>query len=132
MSDPRNDAAPSGNGASVHRPEQPKSIDSPMFPPAARSAPPGTSDVAARMIAPHVGTLRARILAFIEAQGPAGATDDEGELALGIKPQTYTPRRGELAALGWIRDTGRRRNTASGRPASVWIAVAHAREGRGG
>ncbi|MDX2017620.1 MAG: hypothetical protein SFY95_08295 [Planctomycetota bacterium] len=84
------------------------------------------------MIAPHAGTLRARILAFIDAQGPAGATDDEGEAALGIKPQTYTPRRGELAALGVLVDTGRRRKTASGRPAAVWATPAHASEGRCG
>jgi hypothetical protein len=93
----------------------------PLTPPAHHNAPAGTSGVAAGRIAGHAKDLRARVLAFIVEQGPHGATDDEGEAALGIKPQTYTPRRGELVALGLVVDSGRRRRTASGRPAAVWI-----------
>ena len=96
-----------------------------LTPPARRNAPQGTSDVAAGRIAGYAKDLRARVLAFIVEQGPHGATDDEGEAVLGIKPQTYTPRRGELVALGLVVDSGRRRNTASGRPAAVWVTPNH-------
>jgi len=121
---PRNDAAPSGNGASVDQSNMsPESTFASLFlaPPARRNAPPGTSGVAANRIAGHARALRASVLAFIIAQGSHGATDDEGEVALRIKCSTYTPRRGELVALGLVRDSGRRRNTASGRPAAVWV-----------
>ena len=122
---PRNDAAPTGIGAGVNG--RNTSSDSmfarlPLTPPAHHNAPPGTSGVAAGRIAGHAKDLRARVLAYIVGQGPHGSTDDEGEAVLGIKPQTYTPRRGELVKLGQIVDSGRRRNTASGRPAAVWIA----------
>lgn len=122
---PRNDAAPLAGGASVNgRNTAPYSMLArlPLAPPAHHNAPPGTSSVAADRIAGHARTLRAAVLRFIVAQGPHGATDDEGEAALGIKPQTYTPRRGELVALGLVVDSGRRRNTSSDRPAAVWIA----------
>lgn len=94
------------------------------FPPARRNAPAGTSDVAAVEIAPHTPTMRDRILAFIRSRGAHGATDDEAEAALGIKPQSYTPRRGELVKLGLIRDTGERRPTSSGKPAAVYVDAA--------
>ncbi len=91
-------------------------------PPYRKNAPPGTSDAAARMIAGHTPTLRHRILELIRARGEHGLTDDEGEAALGIIPQTYTPRRGELVRLGLVRDSGERRATQTGRPAAVWVA----------
>ena len=125
---PENDAAPTGIGAGVNGPNtSPDStfVRLPLTPPARRNAPQGTSDVAAGRIAGYAKDLRARVLAFIVEQGPHGATDDEGEAVLGIKPQTYTPRRGELVALGLVVDSGRRRNTASGRPAAVWATPNH-------
>lgn len=132
---PRNDAAPSGNGASANLSNtSPDStlVRLPLTPPARHNAPAGTSGVAADRIAGHAKDLRARVLAFIVGQGPHGATDDEGEAALGIKCQTYTPRRGELVALGLVVDSGRRRNTASGRPAAVWVTPNHAPKPEGG
>ena len=133
--DPRNDAAPLAGGAGVNGPNtSPDSTSArlPLTPPARHNAPPGTSGVAADRIAGHAKDLRARVLAFIVGQGPHGATDDEGEAVLGIKPQTYTPRRGELVALGLVVDSGRRRNTASGRPAAVWVTPNHASKPEGG
>lgn len=126
---PAKDAAPLAGGAGVNSPNT--SSDStvarlPSIPPARRNAPVGTSDVAAGRIAEYANILRTRVFAFIVQQGPHGATDDEGEAALGIKPQTYTPRRGELVALGLVVDSGRRRDTASGRPAAVWVTPEHA------
>lgn len=129
---PRNDAAPSGNGASANRSNT--SPDSTLArllltPPARNDSPAEMCVVAADRIAGHAKDLRARVLAFIVGQGPHGATDDEGEAVLGIKPQTYTSRRGELVALGPVVDSGRRRNAASGRPAAVWIASTLATSG---
>lgn len=127
------DAAPHDGGARANNLHfHHESIRLRLTPPANRNAPHGTSDVAARRIAGSAPNLRARILANIVACGADGATDDEGEAALGIKPQTYTPRRGELVALGLVADSGRRRNTGSGRPATVWVAVARALGAEGG
>ena len=127
------DAAPLAGGAGVNRPNtSPDSIRLPLTPPARHNAPAGTSRVAADRIAGHAKDLRARVLAFIVEQGPHGATDDEGETARRIKCQTYTPRRGELVALGLVVDSGRRRNTASGRPAAVWVTPNHAPKSEGG
>ena len=126
------DAAPGGAGAGVNGPSDAHNFTRlPLTPPARHNAPSGTSGVAADRIAGHAKDLRARVLAFIVGQGPHGATDDEGEAALGIKCQTYTPRRGELVALGLVVDSGRRRNTASGRPAAVWITATFATAGPG-
>jgi hypothetical protein len=121
---PWNDAAPLAGGAGVKEENgQPEHTAAcvPMRPPARRNAPPGTSDAAAERIMPHAPDARGRILAFIASRGPDGATDDEGETALGIRCQSYTPRRGELARLGLVVDSGRRRPTGSGCPAAVWI-----------
>ena len=97
-----------------------------LAPPAHHSAPRGTSKVAAGRIAEHAGTQRDCILVLIRSRGPLGLTDDEGEAVLGMKPQSYTPRRGELVQLGQVIDSGQRRVTASNRPAAVWIAREHA------
>lgn len=124
---PKKDAAPLAGGAGVQsRNSQDNHTRLPLNPPARHNAPAGTSSVAADRISDHATDLRARILIFIVEQGPHGATDDEGEAVLGIKPQTYTPRRGELVALGLVVDSGRRRKTASGRPAAVWVTPNHA------
>ncbi len=123
--DPGDDDAPQSgnNGASAGDQSSNHRTRLPLGPPARHNAPAGTSHVAADRIAGHAKDLRARVLAYIIAQGPHGATDDEGETALAIKPQTYTPRRGELVGLGMVRDSERRRPTASGRPAAVWVAT---------
>lgn len=129
---PWNDAAPLAGGACVSEENghpKPTAARLALRPPARRNAPRGTSDAAAERIKPHAPDARERILAFIASRGPDGATDDEGETALGIKPQSYTPRRGELARLGLIVDSGLRRPTASGRWAAVWIVPGHAERG---
>ena len=119
-----------GVGESNTRPKS-TAVPTPPKPPAHHNAPAGTSDVAADRIAPHAPNLRSQILAFIRSRGPAGATDDEGERALDIRCQTYTPRRGELRELGLVIDSGRRRPTETGRPAAVWVAVEHAQRTEG-
>jgi len=84
---------------------------------------PETSSEAAASVLPVASRLRLQVLNHVRSCGGHGATDDEGESALGLKPQTYTPRRGELVALGLVIDSGARRRTASGRRAVVWCAV---------
>jgi len=105
-------------------PIHPKAPD--LTPKAHHRAPPGTSEVAAKRIAGYARTQRECILALIRERGEDGLTDDEGEAELGIKPQSYTPRRGELVEIGCIVDSRRRRLTASGRPAAVWVTPNHA------
>lgn len=97
-----------------------------LEPPAHHNAPPGTSEVAARKIGGKTAYLRELVLIYIAGQGNLGATDDEGEVALGMRCQTYTPRRNELVRLGLVVDSGRRRKTASGRNAAVWVLPMHA------
>lgn len=131
---PKNDAAPSGNGASANRPKN--SPDStfarlPLTPPARRNAPAGTSDAAAHRIAGHAARQRADVLAVIVKAGALGATDAEIETAIGIRAQSVSPRRGELRALGLVVDSGRRRPTPRGRPAAVWIAATIATTAQG-
>lgn len=131
---PINDAAPLAGGAGVNGPNAgPDSTLArlPLTPPA-RAGAPETSRLAADRIAGHARTLRARVLAFIMQQGAHGATDDEAEAVLGIKPQTYTPRRGELVALELVVDSGRRRPTSSGRSAVVWVARGFGADGAPG
>jgi hypothetical protein len=120
---PKNDAAPSGNGASVNDSSTAHDrIRLPLVPPARRNAPPGTSSVAAERIVGHAAKQRAEVFAVILKAGAFGATDAEIELATGIRAQSVSPRRGELGTLGMVIDSGRRRPTPSGRPAAVWIA----------
>ncbi len=140
----RNDAAPIAVGAcvtdsdtspqsiqpaaaSTSRTTTTGSVSAPAtMPPAHHNAPRGTSDVAARRIRGAVPRLLDRVLTFLASCGVDGATDDEGETALKMKPQTYTPRRGELVRAGLVVDTGQRRSTTSGRPAAVWMVTAQA------
>ena len=52
-----------------------------------------------------------------------GLTDEEVQSHLSMNPSTERPRRLELVRSGFIRDSGDRRQTKSGRNAIVWIAV---------
>ncbi len=73
---------------------------------------------------------RALVLDRIAAAGGRGLTDDEGERALGLRSQSYTPRRGELVRAGLVRATRHRRLTELGRWATVWVAARHAGRAR--
>lgn len=81
-----------------------------------------TSKAAAKSIEPTSGTMRAIVLAFIRGRGASGATCEEIEINMGMKHQTASARVRELAQAGLIRDSGERRNTSSGRPATMWRA----------
>lgn len=123
---PFKDAAPrpgQASGAGVNGPNpSPESTRLDLAPPAHHEAPPGTSDVAALQIAGSTARQREAVLAAIENAGAAGATDTEIQAATGIWTQSISPRRGELCKLKLIVDSGRRRLTPRGRPATVWVA----------
>lgn len=87
-------------------------------PPAVRLS--DTSGSAAEQNKPVARSLRETVLQWFIKQGPQGGTDEECQLALGLKCQTQTPRRVELCRLGLLVDSGERRMTTSGRKAVVW------------
>lgn len=77
-----------------------------------------TSEGAAEAIEPEVGRLQRMVLDHLREHGTA--TDDELEVALGLKHQTVSARRRELVLDGLVADTGERRATRSGVRATVW------------
>lgn len=81
-----------------------------------------TSSDAAKAIEPKAGTLRAKLLECLRGFH-FGATDIEMQLYARMDPSTQRPRRIELLRAGLIKDSGRTRKTASGRQATVWVAV---------
>ena len=81
--------------------------------------PTDTQVEAAARVLPHTGTARRRVLDFIRSQRH-GATDDEVVAALKMNPNTERPRRKELVEMGWVKDSGLRRETAGGSKAIVW------------
>ena len=81
-----------------------------------------TSEGAAESIAPTASSLAGKVLALIRRQGEYGATRDEIEQRLGMLMQTVTARVRGLVLDGFIKDSGRRRLTRSGRKAEVLIA----------
>lgn len=80
-----------------------------------------TSRAAAESMRGHAADVRWRVLAHIRAQGEAGSTCEESEIALGLKHQTASARVNELHSGGFIVDSGLRRLTTSKRKAVVWI-----------
>ena len=97
-------------------------IDRPIMPAARRDAPTTSVMAAASMLGPARGQRRT-VYETIRSYGEGGCADHEGEARSGIRPQSWTPRRGELARDGLIERTGERRATPSGRPADVWRVV---------
>ena len=80
-----------------------------------------TSRAAAERIAPNANTLRAAVYAFLVRCERHGATDEEVCDALGMGGSTERPRRVELVDGGFVVDSGRQRQTRSGRRAVVWM-----------
>lgn len=95
--------------------------ETPRPAPSHASAPDTTERQAARKAAPKAGTWRGIILELI-ASSPEGLTDFEIHERLGRAINTVTPRRGELARDGWVKDSGRRR-LVNGSPSIVWEAI---------
>ena len=82
-----------------------------------------TSRLAADSINPKLGRLHELVLAAFRAWSDpsTGWTDDELDAYLSCYTKTARPRRIELTALGYLKDSGRTRTTASGRQATVWV-----------
>ena len=87
-----------------------------------------TETAAAVSVADHTGKIRTAVLGLLR-EHPGGLTDDEGGGLLtsrGFRAAdrlTFGRRRQELALLGLVVDSGRRRPTPRGRSAIVWTAV---------
>jgi hypothetical protein len=90
-----------------------------LFPPNVRDADPDTSRAAALMSPSGRLTDRARALEW-HRRHPDGLTDFELADLMGRQQTSAGKRRGELMALGLIRDSGRRRAAPSGAKAIVW------------
>ena len=81
-----------------------------------------TSRAAAIGIAPRAGTKRAQVLDFLRSH-KEGATDEEMQECIPMSANTQRPRRCELVAAKFIKDSGRTRKTVGGDDAVVWVAV---------
>lgn len=66
---------------------------------------------------------RARVWAFIYSRGEEGATCEEIEIALSMHRSTCSARVSELKNDGLVKESGRTRNTRTGTPAAVLVAV---------
>ena len=88
---------------------------------AARQAHSDTSTAAAEAIAPLAGTLQAQVLDLLTVWGPM--TDEQMQSVLDLNPSTQRPRRIELMHAGFVRDSGQRGLTLSGRMAVLWEAI---------
>lgn len=86
--------------------------------------PPGTSLEAHKSQKDKAPADVSKILAYIiRGDRSKGATCDEIEVALSLSHQTASARVRDLFKAGSIRDSGIRRNTRTGRKATVWGAA---------
>lgn len=65
--------------------------------------------------------MRSRLLEYIRSRGAEGATADEIERRLALPHQSASARLSEMLRDGAIHDSGRRRKTAQGRQARVYL-----------
>jgi transcription initiation factor IIE alpha subunit len=80
-----------------------------------------TSRLASAKIAPTAHTLRQAVLRCLVSAGLDGLTDEEMQDRIPMQPSTQRPRRVELVRSGHVIDSGRKRETRSGRSAVVWV-----------
>jgi hypothetical protein len=88
-----------------------------------RTGPQQTSQDAARKALGRTGSQRRAIYEEIRSRGSDGMTCDEICVVLQLLVQSVTPRINTLARDRWLEDSGLRRNTSSGNPAIVWVAI---------
>lgn len=82
---------------------------------------PETQRRAALEVYPRTGTARRRVLDAIAYARDFGRTDEELMRQLQMMLNTVRPRRNELLGAGWVADSGKRRRTATGSEAVVWV-----------
>lgn len=80
-----------------------------------------TSYEAALEVKENAGTLRAKVLKFLQCYGPS--TDEEMQQRIPMSPNTQRPRRRELVLRGLVVDSNCRKKTRSGCNAIVWRAA---------
>lgn len=85
------------------------------------SGAPETQRQAAILSYYKTGSDRLRVLDAIARARDDGLTDFEIEQAFEMKHQTASARRNDLRKDGWIIDSGKRRQTDTGREAAVWV-----------
>jgi hypothetical protein len=88
----------------------------------------GTSEQAAKKIAPHVESIASLCYGLCLAAGKSGVTADEAAKILGVKPGATRPRFSEMASdknghVPIVEDSGIRRKNEDGNPVIVWIAI---------
>ena len=66
---------------------------------------------------------RIAVYHYMLTQGDEGATDDEMIHTLGIKHASMAGTRLQLMRLGAVTKTAKRRKTAAGNPADVYVAI---------
>lgn len=88
-------------------------------PPAQRHS--ATSVAAASAAKEFAPLLRNKLLALLQRVGAYGLTDEEMQRELAMDANTQRPRRRELEQAGMVRDSGKTRETRSGRRATVWV-----------
>lgn len=82
-----------------------------------------TSIGAAAAIRPEARNLKARVYECVAKAGVHGMTDQEMQRSLSMDPSTQRPRRIDLVHEGKVLDSGKRRDTSSGRKAVVWVTL---------
>lgn len=92
-------------------------------PPAQKHSP--TSQAAAASIKKAIGPLHREILDYLRRAEVrvTGATDEEMQIKLDMGANTQRPRRRELELMGRVEDSGKTRQTKSGREAVIWRFV---------
>ena len=69
-------------------------------------------------------TLRAKVYRAIVASGDKGMTDPEIQAELQLTGSSQRPRRIRLVELGLVIDSGKCRESATGRRCTVWVWTA--------
>lgn len=108
------------------------------YPPAGhRLNDPDTAVAAARAQRSRLTATQAAVLSALVDAGVVGMIDHDHQPVNGLEQDTAGKRRGELAALGYVDDSGRTRPSPRGQQAKVWTITragrdAHARMARRG
>jgi hypothetical protein len=78
-------------------------------------------EAAARSL-PRSGTQRRRIYELVK-QSRGGLTADDVQRITNLPTNSVNPRVHELVKDGWLIDSGTKRDTRWGAPATVWVAA---------
>jgi hypothetical protein len=81
-----------------------------------------TSQAAAASLSPSaLNQLERQVLDEIERSGQLGCTDKELEQRCKLSHETTSARRRTLVLKGFVKDSGLKRPTPSGRDATIWV-----------